>query len=199
MAPFADSDQTTQERDIAMRAEAKEKSIEKYQSQIHEHRQRQAEADGGQHAQKVSELEEAQRECARAREDLANHEIQMPTLVKELKTAQRRKEDQEGKVKEKMEGAARARQLIQELEQGQGNWVDAYPNPANLPKLLRAIENERGFRERPVGPMGRHVKLLKPEWSSLLETSSGSSLNAFVVTSKSDQVILSDLMRRMNW
>jgi chromosome segregation ATPase len=178
---------------------AKEKSIEKYKSQIHEHRQRQAEADGGQHAQKISELEEARGESSRAREELANHESRVPTLLEELQMARRRKEDQEGKVKEKMEGAARARQHIQELEQGQGNWVDPYPNPANLPKLLRAIDNERGFRERPVGPMGRHVKLLKPEWSSILETSSGNSLNAFVVTSKSDQVILSDLMRRMNW
>jgi chromosome segregation ATPase len=46
--------------------------------------------------------------------------------------------------------------------------------------------------------MGRHVKLLKPEWSSILETSFGASLNAFVVKSQSDQSILSELMRRMN-
>jgi chromosome segregation ATPase len=116
-----------------------------------------------------------------------------------LHTARRRKAEQEEKVKEKHEQVARARTTIRELEQGQRNWVDSYPNPANLPKLLRAIEEERRFRETPVGPMGRHVKLLKPEWSSILESSFGASLNAFVVTSKADQTILSELMRKMNW
>jgi len=38
--------------------------------------------------------------------------------------------------------------------------------------------------------------LLKPKWSKILETQAGGALNGFAVTSKADQVLLSDVMRR---
>lgn len=103
------------------------------------------------------------------------------------------------KENERKSDVQRSERVIKELEQGQRNWVEAYPSPANLQKLLKLIEQDRRFRGRPIGPMGRHVKLLKPEWSSILEKSFGASLNAFVVTSKADQSVLSDLMRKTNW
>ncbi|PBP23112.1 DNA repair protein [Diplocarpon rosae] len=43
-----------------------------------------------------------------------------------------------------------------------------------------AIENDRGFREKPVGPMGLHVKLLQPKWSAVLEATLSGALNGFV-------------------
>ena len=116
-----------------------------------------------------------------------------------MQSARHGKGEQQEKVREKHEEVARARVTIRDLQQGEDRWVNAYPNPANLPKLLKAIGEERRFRERPVGPLGRHVKLLKPEWSSILESSSGSTLNGFAVTSKSDHTLLQDLMKRMNW
>jgi chromosome segregation ATPase len=175
---------------------SKENLIAKYERQIQEQRQRQAEADGGQHAQKLDELEQAKEESERARQDLVDHEGQLAQLAKDLQSAQNRKRAAEDKVREKQNDVERARDSIRHLEQGQRDWTASY-HP-NLPKLLRDIDNERRFRERPVGPMGRHVKLLKPEWSSILEKSFGASLDAFVVTSKSDQTILSGMMKRLN-
>lgn len=87
--------------------------------------------------------------------------------------------------------------LIHNLSKDQGQWMAAY-HP-DLSKLLRAIDNERRFSNRPVGPLGRHVRLLKPEWSSILERSFGGALNAFVVTTKQDQTLLSEIMRRTSW
>ncbi|AEO67737.1 uncharacterized protein THITE_2066875 [Thermothielavioides terrestris NRRL 8126] len=42
------------------------------------------------------------------------------------------------------------------------------------------------------------AKLLKPEWSSILEKTFGINLNAFIVTSKSDETLLRGMMNRLN-
>ena len=41
-----------------------------------------------------------------------------------------------------------------------------------------------------------YIKLLKPEWSGILEKTLGDALNAFVVTSKKDQSRLSAMIRQ---
>ncbi|KAF2278558.1 dna repair protein-like protein rad18 [Westerdykella ornata] len=189
----------TQERDVHGKIQAKEKSIAKYRDQIQEQRRKQAEADGGQHAQKITELEEVKQEVERVRKELNTHDMETPRLREAYETLKREKIAAEGSLQDKRSELQRIQNHIRDLEQGgERDWTSAYPNAANLSKLLKAIENETGFKERPVGPMGRHVKLLRPEWSSILEKSFGGSLNAFVVTSKPDQNILSSLMRRMN-
>ena len=69
----------------------------------------------------------------------------------------------------------------------------------NMPRLLRAIQQEDGFQEKPIGPVGSHVRLLQPSWSTILEKSFGGMLDSFVVMSKSDQALLSNLMKRVGW
>ena len=83
--------------------------------------------------------------------------------------------------------------LLKDRGQQQG----AYP--PNMPWLINAIRQDNGFIQKPVGPMGSHVRLLKPVWSSILEKSFGAALNSFVVTSKQDQSRLSSLMHRVGW
>ena len=65
--------------------------------------------------------------------------------------------------------------------------------------LLKAIQQEKSFTQTPVGPVGHHVSLLQPKWSSILETSFGTTLNSFIVTSKKDMNILSSIMKRAGW
>ena len=67
-----------------------------------------------------------------------------------------------------------------------------------IPKLLSMIENDTGFREKPVGPVGLHIKLLKPIWSNVLDKSMGQLLGGFIVTSKADQVRLSGMIRQLS-
>ena len=126
------------------------------------------------------------------------HDDALPGLKKALADAQEQKHRADGRLQEKRVEETVSRVKIRDLEQGQRQWIDAYQNAPALGKLLRAIANESNFRETPVGPMGRYVELLKPEWGSILEKSFGASLNAFVVTSKDDHTLLSDMMRRHN-
>ena len=106
--------------------------------------------------------------------------------------------------KECQDPLKRKRAEIQECEahlsaliNDRGQQQQAYP--PNMTRLLSAIRHDNGFQQRPVGPIGSHVRLLKPLWSSVLEKSFGGALEAFVVTSKDDQSRLSSLMQRVGW
>lgn len=68
-----------------------------------------------------------------------------------------------------------------------------------MSRLVSAIKEDQGFLQKPVGPVGQHVRLLKPLWSSVLEKSFGGALSSFIVTSKQDQSRLSALMQKVAW
>ncbi|KAF2033378.1 P-loop containing nucleoside triphosphate hydrolase protein [Setomelanomma holmii] len=187
------------ERRAAEDVKAKEKIIKTYEKEIEEHKQRQAEADNGLYAEKMEQVEDAKAEAARAKEANENHNAELPRIKAAFKIAQQEKHAADQKVHKVQDDERSIRSNIQRLRQGQRNWIDGYQQPQNLQKLLRAIDSDRRFREMPVGPLGRHVKLLRPEWGYILEKQFGSSLNAFVVTSRADQSLLSDWMRKCNW
>lgn len=187
------------ERKIGEDVKSKTQEVLRYEQEIEQHRQRQAEADNGLYAEKVRELEEAKQHCERAKEAFTSHDSGLSELAEQLKLAQKELAVADQKVAKARDDEKRIRNNISGLRQGQRNWIDAYQNPAVLDKLLRAIQSDRRFREQPIGPLGRHVKLLEPEWGYILEKQFGSVLNGFVVTSKADQNILTELMRKFNW
>lgn len=88
---------------------------------------------------------------------------------------------------------AQLARLMQDKGQKQGAYKPS------MHRLLSAIQNDSGFREKPVGPMGNHVRLLKPLWSNILEKSFGGTLETFIVTSKPDQLLLLRLMQQNGW
>ncbi|KAF2011722.1 P-loop containing nucleoside triphosphate hydrolase protein [Aaosphaeria arxii CBS 175.79] len=195
----AKNDVKASQRGLVSILESKDKSIKSYKKEIREKRKHQEEADNGQFAQKVRELEQAKTDCEEAQKAEQEHNEGLPALDHQLRDALSKKRTADEKVEEKRVEVRRAQMALRDLEQGQQSWIDAYRNSSNLKQLLREIQQERRFQQPPVGPMGRYVKLLKPEWSSILEKQSGASLNAFVVTSKADQALLSQLLRKTNY
>lgn len=187
------------ERKAGSDIKAKEKDVQKIEAEIEQLRQRQAEADNGLYEEKAKQLDEAKSHLETAKDTFGRHGHDLPAIQARLKAAYAKKVAADEKVRKTREEERHVRNNIQGLREGQRNWTEAYRDPANLQKLLRAIDNERRFREPPVGPMGRHVKLINSEWGYILEKQFGASLNAFVVTSRADQSTLSDLMRQCNW
>ncbi|KAF2500398.1 putative DNA repair protein Rad18 [Lophium mytilinum] len=183
-----------QEREIQGGIHASKAAITKYTNLIQEERHRQEQADGGQHAQKLADIQEAQSMLAQAKTSLESHRETRTTITQNLQKAERELADFSPAKGQKKEQIREKQNLIRNIQSDQGRWSAGYDG--NLPSLLRAIEAERRFKTAPVGPMGRHVRLLKPEWSSILEKQAGPSLNSFVVTNKADESILSDLMKR---
>jgi len=67
-----------------------------------------------------------------------------------------------------------------------------------MPNILRAIQNETGWQRRPVGPIGRHVKLTNEHrgYSGVLESFFSDTLNSFLVDNERDKQLLSRIVRQ---
>ncbi|KAK3391583.1 P-loop containing nucleoside triphosphate hydrolase protein [Sordaria brevicollis] len=89
-----------------------------------------------------------------------------------------------------------AEQQLRSSERDQGSIYAGYD--ARLPELLAMIERETRFQNKPVGPLGAHIQLLKPQWSSILEKQLGASLSGFIVQSIAEQKLLQSMMNRLN-
>jgi chromosome segregation ATPase len=189
----------TDERNAASDVMSKKDNVKQYESDIEQLRQRQAAADNGLYAEKAEELEDAKTRLEQAQVAYTAHVAELPSLQKELKAAQAEKHLAGQNIQKASEDVNTVQNNIGRLRGGQRSWIEGYQNPQNLRKLLQAIETDKRFHEQPVGPMGRHVKLLRSDWGYILEKQFGASLNAFVVTSRADQSTLSGLMRQCNW
>jgi chromosome segregation ATPase len=178
---------------------AKKKKVQDIKAEIEQYRRRQAEADNGRHAEKARECEEAKVQRDNARAAFEAHDTGLSALQEKLKDAQKEQHEADRETEEARAGVTRIMNTIRALQGGQSNWIEAYPNHRKLNELLNAIKSERRFREPPVGPLGRHVKLVKSQWGRILEKQFGQALNGFVVTSRQDQNTLSVLMNRIGW
>lgn len=65
----------------------------------------------------------------------------------------------------------------------------------NVPAIVADIDSMT-WRQKPIGPIGRHVKLKDEKWSYCLEAFFGAQLNSFVVTNQDDERQLQELLKR---
>ncbi|KAJ4862215.1 AAA ATPase domain-containing protein [Trichoderma breve] len=168
-----------EERDAHMRLKTLRTDMQSCESKIKEEEKRLDGASGSARAQKDQELSEAQ-----AQEKRINEEITKEAAKRAGELLQQKKKE-----------VVMAQRGVKDLEQSSGSALDGYD--ADLIRLAKAIERETGFESKPLGPLGTHVTLRKPEWSGILEKTFGENLNAFVVQSKRDQTKLSNLIQRM--
>ena len=187
----------TEQRKINSELKMADDKIRNVRNAIEREREKLANANDGQHAQKMRDIQDAKDEAKAIQERLERHRTGIHALdqARERAEAHKRSVGPEKLTKEDEVNNCKAN--IGELEKGSGQWMRGFHS--SLPQLLRRINEETRFREKPVGPLGRHVQLLQPKWSPILEQSFGASLNSFAVTSKSDQSILSNLMREVGY
>lgn len=167
------------------------------ENEIANERQRLADADGGANARLLDEIEAVSAEEEAARTAILDKDRVRREIDVKARENTQAIEQFKGLLGSKAAEVEKNESTLRNLNNSGGQWTAAYP--LNMQKLINAIETERRFRNTPVGPIGRHIKLLRPEWSSAIERSLGSTLEAFIVTSKEDQSLLTDLMRRNNW
>ena len=157
-----------------------------------------SELSGGSFTRKQEELQHAGSDAATARQQYEEHQGGTSSLENELQKA-------ETDVKSAYAPVARARADVEQAELRLGNLTQAgkaadFRFGEKMPVLMRALQqHKRSFRRFPVGPIGSYVRLLRPEWSSVLETALGGQLSSFIVTSKSDMNALSNIMQKVNW
>ncbi|KAK3305509.1 P-loop containing nucleoside triphosphate hydrolase protein [Chaetomium strumarium] len=128
-------------------------------------------------------LEVAEDKVKRAEESLER------VKEEEGEIQERRQENRhrEPELKERVGDAKKALEKIREDIQRKQSEID------NVEARIKRLERDRG------SPYDAYeAKLLKPQWSSILEKTFGVNLNAFIVTSKSDESLLREKMDRLN-
>ena len=186
----------SQQRQIQSKIKEARQSKRKTEELIQEENRRLEGLNGGSHTRRREEIEERRQEALEARTMLQQHEGQLRGLEQAKRLAEDAFQQSGNPIEAKDREIQQCEQELQNLMRDQGQGQRAYHQ--NLPRLLGAIQQDGGFKNKPVGPMSHHVRLMKPRWSGILEKTFGSVLDGFVVTSKVDQSRLSALARRVS-
>ncbi|KAI1804603.1 P-loop containing nucleoside triphosphate hydrolase protein [Daldinia bambusicola] len=185
----------TQERDIHQQLNNASQKVKEYERKIREEEQRLEELNGGALAAKQKELDDAKRAVDEIRESQRTHAERSSSLYNERDEAQRKAQESEDLVGQKRQEVQAAESRIRTLSQNRSDPLAGFE--PQVPQLLRLIDSDSGFSQKPIGPIGTYIQLTKPKWSSILEKIFGTSLNGFVVASKPDQTRLFSHMERL--
>jgi structural maintenance of chromosomes protein 6 len=169
--------------------------IKARQREIEAEKQRLAELDGGGAAARLNKLDEAQESASGAHGAFEEHQANRDGLEAKIHEAQQECRERDQPIRQKRDEIEQRQRDVETLSRDRNQQDGTFH--AKMPALLRAIQNERSFTQRPLGPVGKYVRLLKPEWSSIIEKSFGQTLSSFIVTSKNDMNILNRIMAQV--
>lgn len=185
------------QRNIADSLKNHEHRVGKLEKDIKEEYRRLEEANGGSHAKRLAELDERKADAVEARQRQEEHSHGLRALEEEQRRAAEGSARDKGLRKSKADEIESCKDDLRNLRRDSGKQRAGYPQ--NMTQLINAIRQDNGFQQKPVGPVGDHVRLLKPVWSSMLEQVFGRVLDGFIVTSKVDQTRLTAIMRKVDW
>jgi ATP-dependent RNA helicase DDX6/DHH1 len=176
---------------------AAESHIKATQQEILEESRRLEDLNGGAHARRLAELEEKRAEAVEIRIRYGNHQRDFDRIQGDVHKAEQEIKAKIAPITKQTLDIEQSEKLLRSLSKDRGQQDSGFHEKMSM--LLGAIQQEHSFGRHPVGPLGHHVRLVKPEWSAVLETSFGATLTSFVVTSKRDMNILSGIMQRVGW
>lgn len=184
-----------EERDAYARLKTATEDIKKVEQQIEEEEQKLGESTGPERAQKDSELADATaREKDLNEQHIETREQTLPSVTAKSLEVEKHVNELEKAKQQKRNEIVTATKHVHDLEDSTGQPLDGFDR--EMRELINAVENDQSFIHKPIGPLGAHINLLKPEWSAILEKTFGETLNAFVVRNKQDQSRLANLMQR---
>ena len=160
------------------------KSIKSHEDDIRKEEERIREANGGAAAQRLVDLEIAQEKLQQSKNDLTTHQGIRAGLEHDLEETKRKSEDSLKMRKQRTDTVKSLQEKIRTLSEKGRDQNRAFR--MNNDKLEAAISREKGWRQPPIGPAGKYVRLLKPEWSSIIERVFGRNLTDYVVFNKQD-------------
>ncbi|MCJ1477140.1 Structural maintenance of chromosomes protein 6 [Lambiella insularis] len=185
----------TEQRRIKESLREGQRRIAKFEVDIAEEYRKLEEVNGGSHAKRLAELDERKAAVHEVKRRAEEHKNVFQRLEDNRARAMQAIEDLKGPRRDKEQEVEQYRENLRTLRRDRGQQLSGFP--LRMAQLITAIQEDDNFQEKPVGPIGQHVRLIKPVWSSVLEKSFGGFLNSFIVTSRQDQGKLSSLMRKV--
>ncbi|KAN0060318.1 Structural maintenance of chromosomes protein 6 [Thecaphora frezii] len=135
------------------------------------------------------QLEGLEDEQAAKQQQLNVLEEQRSQVVSQLNDAEAEREDLRRK-------AETLDAHLRNLQASSRNSLAAFGGAA-VPQLLSAIDRDPNWVRKPLGPLGKHLKLKDMRWAAVLESVIGNTLNAFFVTCHQDRARLERYLRQM--
>ncbi|EEA19748.1 Structural maintenance of chromosomes protein 6 [Talaromyces marneffei ATCC 18224] len=185
-----------EQRRIDQSVKSLNSAIEALKQQIADENKRLADIAGGDIARRQEELAHRRAEADEAEEKLNQHQGGFKDLQDAVRDADQIVKQVTAPIQKQKREIDQAETLLRSLSKDRGQALSGFSE--KMPQLLNAIAREKSFNQRPVGPVGNHVRLKKPEWSAVIEQSLNNTLNSFIVTSKKDMNILMQIMQRLN-
>jgi chromosome segregation ATPase len=185
-------DLQVEERHIHSEISVTKEQVKRFKKDIDEENQRLQTQSGGRSVEIATEIEALDSKTQEAKHNQHQQREEKKRVLREAESLKESKQSCRDAV-ELQDQRIRTRQhRIEELEQGSGG----NNMSLELRQVLADINKESRFREKPVGPMWKHVSLTEQRWSSILETSFGGVLDGFCVTSKHDQDLLTQILKK---
>lgn len=185
-----------EERQIKESMQKGKSDVNKLKASIKAEQDRLAAAEGPEHVERLQRLEALQEDAEQAKRDQTEHNTGLAGLDKVKAEAAHQYSGAKPELERRRDDLKKANNKLVTAQENQPRPFSGYR--PNMEKLVRAVNNETRWRSKPVGPMGKYVKLLKQEWSSQIERTFGGVLDSFVVTSKEDADRLTRLMKSVN-
>ncbi|KAK3375984.1 P-loop containing nucleoside triphosphate hydrolase protein [Lasiosphaeria ovina] len=184
-----------EEREVHTQLKNSRDDMEDLTRKIASEQKRLEDTNGEAHSVKLRELEQAKEKVAGIENNIENTKSREPHLINQLDKSKKVLAAIDDEHRRKREEIDASQTKIQSLVNNRGSGLEGYDSQVS--NLLKMIEREGGFDTKPIGPLGIHIQLLNPQWSSILEKTLGQNLSAFLVTSKRDQKILFGFMNRL--
>jgi structural maintenance of chromosomes protein 6 len=183
------------EREAKSKLQNAEANVADIEKKIEEEENRLEGTNGQAHSDKLQELDEAKKKVEDINREIEATKAAEPGLKDSTVDTEKRLALKDKELDSKKREIVTVEEKINALERNIRSKYDGYE--AKVPELLRRIHDERRFQDKPIGPLGVHVKLLKPQWSAILESTFGKNLNGFLVTNNADFRLLGDMMKHL--
>jgi len=183
------------EREIKGSFEGSQRKIAETRNEILAEERRLSENDGGRNSRLIEEQGQHEMEADRAKDALRDLEAKNKENKSALEAAKREVSKARTAVDSCTEDFQGAQAHLSQIRKSEQNFMNAFDR--KMPQLLSAIDKERRFKKKPVGPVGVHITLRDPKWLHIVENILGSTLNAFLVIDYEDVTILKRLMREV--
>ncbi|KAK4179709.1 putative structural maintenance of chromosomes protein 6 [Triangularia setosa] len=170
--------------------------VKLFEQKIAEEERSLQEAHGGAQTQKMKERDETQARVQEIRQKIEDNKRLIPQITSQVDDSAEALTQLRDQVTKKQLEITNVKKEIDNIQGQVRGALAGYDR--SMPRLLKAIEDDNRFQQKPIGPLGTLVHLHKPEWAGILESYFGNNLNGFLVFNKGDMNILADLMRRCN-
>ncbi|KAJ8122833.1 hypothetical protein O1611_g9743 [Lasiodiplodia mahajangana] len=184
-----------QEREMHGNLDNWSRTVKGYEQSIRIEEQRLENMNGGIVTEKQKELDRTRQNEESIKEAIAAHRPGLSPLEKAEQEAASTTKEPASLLAQKRSEIQVAETSLRALNQNQKDPLDAFDS--RIRQLLKLIEEDHGFAQKPIGPLGTYVQLTKTQWMPILEKYFGGSLNAFIVENKPDSARLMAHMQRL--